>query len=50
MVVDLLDILRKVAERNLADIEKLIKTFLSVKDELEPIRHRSWLNGYVRGK
>ncbi len=37
MVVDLLDILRKVAERNLADIERLIKSYLTVKDELEPI-------------
>ena len=37
MLIDFLDILRKVAERNLAEIERLIKTFLSVKDELEPI-------------
>jgi len=37
MVIDLMGILRKVAENNLADIDRLIKTFLTVKDELEPI-------------
>ncbi len=38
IVVDLLEIVRKVAERNLAEIERLIKTFLTIKDELEPIK------------
>jgi len=37
MVIDLMEILRKVAESNLAEIDKLVKTFLAVKDELEPI-------------
>ncbi|MBU3916213.1 metalloregulator ArsR/SmtB family transcription factor [bacterium] len=37
MVIDLLDLLRKVAERNLAEIDRLVKTYLTVRDELEPI-------------
>ncbi len=37
MVIDLLATLRKVAERNLAEIERLVNTFLTIKDELEPI-------------
>lgn len=37
MVVDLMDILRKVAERNLAEIDRLITSYLTVKDDLEPI-------------
>ncbi|NQU64326.1 MAG: metalloregulator ArsR/SmtB family transcription factor [SAR324 cluster bacterium] len=37
MVVDLLSILRQVAERNLAEIDRLVKTYLTVKDNLEPM-------------
>ena len=37
MVVDLLGILRNVAEQNLGEIDRLIKTYLTVKDDLEPI-------------
>ena len=36
-VVDLLDILRQVAERHLADVSQLINAYLTVKDELEPV-------------
>ena len=36
-VIELLDALRNVAERHLADVEKLVNTFLTVKDSLEPI-------------
>jgi rhodanese-related sulfurtransferase/DNA-binding HxlR family transcriptional regulator len=39
-VIGLLDALRGVAERHVADVEKLINTYLTVKDELEPLlRH-----------
>ena len=39
-VIGLLDALRGVAERRVADVEKLINTYLTVKDELEPLpRH-----------
>lgn len=36
-VLMLLDTLRSVAERHIADIEKLVNSFLTVKDSLEPI-------------
>ena len=36
-VIDLLNALRAVAERHLADVERLISTYLTVKDDLEPI-------------
>lgn len=36
-VVDLLDILRQVGERHLADVNQLVNTYLTVKDELEPV-------------
>lgn len=36
-VLILLDTLRNVAERHIADIDKLIGSFLTVKDNLEPI-------------
>ncbi len=36
-VIKLLDALRAVAERHVSDVERLINTFLTVKDKLEPI-------------
>ena len=36
-VIVLLDALRAVAERHLADVDKLVNTYLTVKDNLEPI-------------
>jgi len=36
-VVILLDALRNVAERHVAEVERLVKTYLTVKDDLEPI-------------
>jgi len=36
-VVDLLNLLRQVGERHLADVNQLVDTYLSVKDELEPV-------------
>jgi rhodanese-related sulfurtransferase/predicted transcriptional regulator len=36
-VITLLDALRNVAERHVADVEKLVNTYLTVKDNLEPI-------------
>ena len=36
-VVDMLNALRAVAERHLAEVERLINSYLSVKDDLEPI-------------
>jgi rhodanese-related sulfurtransferase/predicted transcriptional regulator len=37
-VVTLLDLIREIAERNLADVEKLVTTYLKVKDSLEPVQ------------
>ncbi len=36
-MVALLDSLRKVAERHLADVSRLINSYLTVKDNLEPV-------------
>ncbi|MBC8211238.1 MAG: metalloregulator ArsR/SmtB family transcription factor [Gammaproteobacteria bacterium] len=36
-IIQLLDVMRQVAERNITDIQHLVNSFLSVKDDLEPI-------------
>ncbi len=36
-IITLLDALRGVAERHVADVERLVNTYLTVKDSLEPI-------------
>ncbi len=46
-VVTLLDVLRVVAERHVSDVERLINTYLTVKDSLEPVP-RSELLARVR--
>ena len=43
-VVDLLGALRSVAERHVADVERLINSFLTVKDDLEPIPREELLS------
>jgi len=42
-VIGLLDALRGVAERHIADVERLINTYLTVKDELEALPRRELL-------
>ena len=42
-VVVLLDALRKVAEKRVAQVEHLVKTYLTVKDELEPVPRQDLL-------
>lgn len=37
-VIDMLNALRIVAERHVAEVERLVNTYLTVKDSLEPIR------------
>ena len=44
-VIGLLDALRGVAERHVADVEKLVGTYLTVKDDLEPLPGRNCLSG-----
>ena len=36
-IINLLDALRAVAERHVADVQHLVNTYLTVKDDLEPI-------------
>jgi rhodanese-related sulfurtransferase/DNA-binding transcriptional ArsR family regulator len=36
-VIDMLNALRAVAERHVAEVERLVNSYLSVKDDLEPI-------------
>lgn len=42
-VIGLLDALRGVAERHVADVERLVNTFLTVKDDLEPLPRQELL-------
>ena len=42
-VTGLLDALRGVAERHVADVERLVNTYLTVKDELEPVPRKELL-------
>ncbi len=42
-VIGLIDTLRRIAEQNLADVDKLVSTYLTVKDELEPLSREELL-------
>lgn len=42
-VIGLLDALRGVAERHVAEVERLVNTYLTVKDELEPLPRKELL-------
>jgi len=42
-VIDMLNALRTVAERHVADVERLINSYLTVKDDLEPIPRKELL-------
>jgi len=48
-VVNLLALLREVSERHLADVNKLIDTYLTVKDELEPVPRNVLLERVEQG-
>lgn len=43
-VISLLDSLRSVAERHLAEVEQLVQTYLTSKDELEPVPRKELLS------
>jgi rhodanese-related sulfurtransferase len=43
-VIGLLDALRGVAEQHLAEVERLVNTYLTVKDNLEPVSARELLD------
>jgi rhodanese-related sulfurtransferase len=42
-VIALLDALRAVAERHVAEVERLVTTYLTVKDNLEPVPRAEFL-------
>jgi rhodanese-related sulfurtransferase/DNA-binding HxlR family transcriptional regulator len=42
-VIDLLNALRAVAERHVADVDRLINSYLTVKDDLEPVPRKELL-------
>ena len=48
-VVELMKILRQVGERHLSDVNKLVDTFLTVKDELEPIPREELMQRVQQG-
>lgn len=43
-VMDVMSALRSVAERHLADVDRLVSSYLSVKDDLEPIPREELLS------
>src|SRR5688500_2045156 len=48
-VIALLSVLRRVAEQHLAEVDKLITAFLTVKDSLEPVPARDLLQRVREG-
>jgi len=48
-VVALLDALRVVADRHVAEVERLVQTYLTVKDDLEPIPRDELINRIKEG-
>ncbi len=48
-VTELLELLRRVAEHRIAEIEKLVGTYLSTKDDLEPIMAKDLLGRARKG-
>ncbi len=49
-VIALLDALRAVAERHLAEVDRLVRTYLTVKDALEPVAREELLARARRGE
>jgi len=43
-VISLLEVLRRVAEHHVADVERLVNTYLTIKDDLEPVPREELLN------
>lgn len=48
-VMDVMSALRSVAERHLADVDRLVSSYLSVKDDLEPIPREELLSRVREG-
>jgi rhodanese-related sulfurtransferase/DNA-binding transcriptional ArsR family regulator len=48
-VIDLLDALRDVAERHIAEVDQLVNTYLTVKDELEAVPRETLMERVKEG-
>ena len=48
-VVELLKVLRQVSERHMADVGQMVSTYLTVKDELEPVHREELLERVNQG-
>jgi len=48
-VIELLDVVRRVAEDRIAEVQKLVRTYLTTKDALEPIAARELLGRVRKG-
>jgi len=48
-VIELMQVLRRVAELHLADVGQLVNTYLSVKDELEPLSRKELMARVEQG-
>lgn len=48
-VIELLVLIRKIAENNLAEINRLVTTYLSTKDDLEPVSRHELLKRARKG-
>jgi len=48
-VIELMQVLRRVAELHLADVGQLVSTYLSVKDELEPLSRKELMARVEQG-
>ena len=48
-VIGLVDALRNVAEKNLAEVERLVNTYLTTKDSLEPVSARELMDRARKG-
>jgi len=49
MIVDLMGLLRKISQKNLAEVELIVNTFFKSKDSLEPITHADLLKRIKAG-
>ncbi|QEP44143.1 ArsR family transcriptional regulator [Ectothiorhodospiraceae bacterium BW-2] len=48
-IIELMRVLRRVAERNLAEVDRLVNSYLKTKDELEPIPAKELLQRVREG-
>lgn len=48
-VVELLDVVRKVSENRIADVQRLVRSYLTTKDDLEPIAAKELLGRVRKG-